>query len=66
MRRALLALLLICLPLSAVSAPGGAAPAPAAATSSVQVSGTGVGMYPAFSEDVERYAITTTAGTGGP
>jgi hypothetical protein len=64
-RRALLALLSVCLPLVAMSAPGGAASAPAAPSVSVQVSGVGVGMYPAFREDVERYAITTTAATAG-
>ncbi|MET0838284.1 MAG: aryl-sulfate sulfotransferase, partial [Marmoricola sp.] len=31
----------------------------------IEVSGTGVGMYPAFSSDVERYGVTTTAGTQG-
>src|SRR5207237_1351059 len=35
-------------------------------THAVSVSGHGVSMYPAFSQDVERYAVTTTtAATGG-
>ena len=31
----------------------------------VSVSGTGVGMYPEFAADTERYAVTTTEDTGG-
>ena len=31
----------------------------------IEISGTGVGMYPAFSSTVERYGLTTTAGTLG-
>ncbi|WP_156393675.1 MULTISPECIES: aryl-sulfate sulfotransferase [unclassified Nocardioides] len=53
--------------------PGGhAAPASAVATTpaaapvhSVSVDGTGVAMYPAFDPSVERYGVTTTAGTEG-
>ncbi len=29
------------------------------------VSGTGVGLYPAFAADVQRYGVTTTSATGG-
>ncbi|MGH3507851.1 MAG: hypothetical protein ACRDO2_11670, partial [Nocardioidaceae bacterium] len=32
---------------------------------SIEVSGTGVGMYPAFDPDVRRYAVTTTGATQG-
>lgn len=64
MRRVLLVLVSACLPLAVVSTRGQAAPAPAAELA-VQVSGAGVGMYPAFSSEVERYAITTTGETAG-
>ncbi len=45
-----------------------AMPAAAAAstvTHDISVSGTEVGMYPAFAPDIERYGVTTTAATGG-
>ncbi|MET0837231.1 MAG: aryl-sulfate sulfotransferase [Marmoricola sp.] len=38
---------------------------PAAPTHTLQVSGTDLGMYPAFDPGVERYALTTSATTGG-
>ena len=34
-------------------------------THGISVGGEGVGMYPAFSPEVERYGVTTTAATGG-
>ena len=43
-------------------------PAPAAAAApahTLTVSGAGVGSYPGFDPAVERYAVTTTAATGG-
>jgi hypothetical protein len=43
-------------------APAGAAPV---AVHQVSVSGTDVGMYPAFAPEIERYAITTKAASGG-
>jgi len=64
-RRVALALVLVCLPIAAVSSQGGAASAPGVVTQLVQVSGVDVGMYPAFREDVARYAITTTEATAG-
>ena len=42
--------------------PSAASPTP---TRSLSVTGTGVGMYPAFDPDVERYAATTTSATAG-
>lgn len=48
----------------ALLAPQGSAGA-ADSTHSLAVSGVGAGMYPAFSESVHRYAITTTAETAG-
>ena len=44
---------------------GTAAPAAPAAPYEVTLSGAGAGMYPSFSPDVERYAITTTDATDG-
>ena len=49
-------------PLALVSAPGGASAA-TAPTHTLQVSGTGVGMYPAYDPSVQRYAATTTEAT---
>ena len=34
-------------------------------THTLSVSGTGTGLYPAFEAGVDRYAVTTTAATGG-
>ena len=48
-------------PLALLSAPGASADAGPAHT--LQVSGTGVGMYPAYDPSVRRYAATTTEAT---
>ena len=48
-------------PVTAVVAPA----APAAVVHDVVVSGDGVATYPAFSSDVERYAVTTDESTQG-
>ncbi len=45
----------------ASGSPAAAAPAPA---TGLAVSGTGVGMFPAFDPAVTRYAVTSTAATG--
>ena len=43
----------------------GSSEAAVAPVHDIEVSGTGVGMYPAFSSAVERYGVTTTAATLG-
>ena len=45
--------------------PGAPHLAAAAPVHAVSVAGTGVGMYPGFSRNVSRYAVTTTSGTAG-
>lgn len=48
------------------SSPAAATPAAAVApVHTLSVGGTGVGSYPAFDPAVQRYAVTTTAATGG-
>ena len=59
------ALLLLCVCLGATYPVLAAAPAAEVPQHVVHVSGVGVGMYPAFDADVERYAITTTDATDG-
>jgi hypothetical protein len=51
--------------LSAVSLPVGAASAADPVIHDIDVTGTGVSMYPAFARDIERYGVTTTTATGG-
>jgi arylsulfotransferase ASST len=48
-------------PLALVTAPGASAAPPPSHT--LRVSGTGVGMYPAYSQNVHRYAATTLEST---
>jgi hypothetical protein len=55
--------LLVAVAAAAVPARPGVAAAPP--THELSVTGTGVGSYPAFDPAVERYAVTTTAATGG-
>jgi hypothetical protein len=60
----LVASLLVAVPTTGLlpPAPAGAAAAP---VHTLTVDGTGVGTYPAFDPAVSRYAVTTTAATGG-
>ena len=66
--RVLLAAFPSAFPASALSV-GPLAPSPALAAAppvhTLVVSGTGVDTYPAFDPGIERYAVTTTAATGG-
>ncbi|CAN5572129.1 hypothetical protein BH11ACT8_BH11ACT8_11390 [soil metagenome] len=50
---------------AAASAGQRAAPRVDDPTHTVEVAGAGVGTYPAFAPDVSRYAVTTSAATGG-
>jgi hypothetical protein len=62
MRRLVLILAALCLSGLGVFVPTAATPPP---TRSLSVTGTGVGMYPAFDAAIARYAATTTAATEG-
>ncbi len=61
--RVLMSLVLALAGLSVLT--GATATADPTVVRSLTISGTGVGMYPAFDPAVERYGVTTTAGTGG-
>ena len=64
-RVAFLSVLMLALQLPLLT-PAAATRAPGlSAAHAISVSGKGVGMYPTFSPEVERYAVTTTAATGG-
>jgi hypothetical protein len=60
-----MALLLMSVPLGFLQSIGAPAPAVEPASYEITVVGAGASMYPSFSEDVERYAITTTDATDG-
>ena len=55
----------LCLLLGAVVMPGVRLPSASATPAEITVSGDGVGSYPAFDPTILRYAVTTTAETGG-
>src|SRR4051812_5417950 len=67
MRRPLGIFVLCCavLAIPAMVATTGTATAAPPATHSITVTGTGVEMWPVFSNEVARYGLTTTAGTAG-
>jgi hypothetical protein len=55
----------VLVPLAVSQAGEAAVPAASPPTHTLQVTGSGVSMYPTFTPSDQRYAVTTTEGTGG-